>query len=55
MLMIGLGGNPNKIEYDGYYEGIYAQTPPGWRFKQRNPHALLEGGRRVAPPPSEKR
>jgi len=27
MLMIGLGGDPNKIEYDGYYEDAYARTP----------------------------
>ena len=27
MLMIGLGGDPNKIEYDGYYEDTYVRTP----------------------------
>ena len=46
MLMIGLGGDPNKIEYDGYYEDVYAKTPQGWRFKQRTHHALLNGGQR---------
>ena len=49
MLMIGLGGDPNKIEYDGYYEDTYARTPQGWRFKQRVHHALLREGTRVAP------
>jgi hypothetical protein len=45
MLMIGLGGDPNKIQYDGHYEDIYVKTPKGWRFKQRTHHALLSGGR----------
>ena len=49
MLMIGLGGDPNKIEYDGYYEDTYVRTPQGWRFKQRVHHALLREGKRVAP------
>jgi hypothetical protein len=49
MLMIGLGGNPNKIEYDGYYEDVYARTPQGWRFKSRIHHAVLDQGKRVAP------
>jgi hypothetical protein len=35
MLMIGLGGDPNKIEHDGYYEDTYEKTPQGWRFKSR--------------------
>ena len=52
MLMIGLGGDPNKIEYDGYYEDTYVRTPKGWRFKQRVHHALLREGNRVAPPPA---
>jgi hypothetical protein len=51
MLMIGLGGDPNKIEYDGYYEDVYARTPKGWRFKSRIHHALLNQGKRVAPAP----
>jgi hypothetical protein len=51
MLMIGLGGDPNKIEYDGYYEDTYVRTPEGWRFKQRVHHALLREGQRVTPPP----
>lgn len=54
MLMIGLGGDPNKIEYDGYYEDTYVRTPQGWRFKQRVHHALLREGNRVTPPPAAK-
>jgi hypothetical protein len=50
MLMIGLGGDPNKIEYDGYYEDTYVKTPQGWRFKQRVHNALLRGGQRVTAP-----
>ena len=49
MLMIGLGGDPNKIEYDGYYEDTYVRTPQGWRFKQRVHHALLRAGQRTPP------
>ena len=52
MLMIGLGGDPNKIEYDGYYEDIYVRTPQGWRFKSRIHHALLYQGRRIEPAPA---
>jgi hypothetical protein len=52
MLMIGLGGDPNKIEYDGYYEDTYVRTPQGWRFKQRVHHALLREGQRATPPPA---
>ena len=47
MLMIGLGGDPNKIEYDGYYDDVYLKTPQGWRFKSRVHHAVLSEGRRV--------
>lgn len=43
MLMIGLGGDPNKIEHDGYYEDIYVKTEQGWRFKQRTHHATYAG------------
>ena len=50
MLMIGLGGDPNKIEYDGHYADTYVRTPQGWRFKQRVHHALLREGQRVTPP-----
>jgi hypothetical protein len=50
MLMIGLGGDPNKIEYDGHYEDTYVRTPQGWRFKERVHHALLREGQRVAQP-----
>jgi hypothetical protein len=52
MLMIGLGGDPNKIEYDGYYEDTYVKTAKGWRFKQRMHHALLQAGNRVTPTPA---
>ena len=53
MLMIGLGGDPNKIESDGYYEDVYVKTAQGWRFKQRTHHALLDAGRRVVPAASD--
>jgi hypothetical protein len=39
MLMIGLGGDKNKIEHDGYYEDTYVKTPAGWKFKSRVHHA----------------
>jgi hypothetical protein len=55
MLMIGLGGDPNKIEYDGHYEDTYVRTPQGWRFKQRVHHALLREGQRVTPAPAPAR
>ena len=54
MLMIGLGGDPNRIEHDGYYEDVYARTPQGWRFKSRIHHALLNQGKRVAPAPAKR-
>ncbi len=54
MLMIGLGGDPNRIEYDGYYEDVYARTPQGWRFKSRIHHALLNQGKRVVPAPAKR-
>jgi len=54
MLMIGLGGDPNKIEHDGFYEDTYVRTPQGWRFKQRVHHARLVEGRRTAPPAAPK-
>src|SRR5262249_2979249 len=50
MLMIGLGGDPNKIEYDGYYEDTYLKTSQGWRFKKRVHHAVLNQGQRVTRP-----
>jgi hypothetical protein len=49
MLMIGLGGDPNKIQHDGYYDDTYVKTAQGWRFKQRIHHALLQGGTSVTP------
>ena len=42
MLLIGLGGDPNKIEHDGYYEDIYVKTAQGWRFKQRTHYATYD-------------
>ena len=39
MLMIGLGGDKNKIEHDGYYEDTYVKTPNGWKFQSRIHHA----------------
>jgi hypothetical protein len=51
MLMIGLGGDPNKIEHDGYYEDMYVKTPNGWRFKSRTHHAQLVEGRRLSASP----
>jgi hypothetical protein len=47
MLMIGLGGDPNKIEYDGHYEDVYVKTAQGWRFQSRTHHALLNAGTRA--------
>lgn len=52
MLMIGLGGDPNRIEYDGYYEDAYVRTPAGWRFQSRTHHAVLNQGKRVPPDPT---
>ena len=54
VLMIGLGGDPNKIEYDRYYEDTYVRTPQGWRLKQRVHHALLREGNRTTAPPATK-
>src|SRR4030095_16165145 len=50
MLMIGLGGEPNKIQHDGYYEDTYVKTAKGWRFKQRVHRAIF----RATPPPAAK-
>ena len=41
--MIGLGGDPNKIRHEGYYEDTYVKTAQGWRFKSRI-HHVPEGG-----------
>ena len=35
MMMLGLGGDPNKIQYDGHYEDVYVKTAQGWRIKER--------------------
>jgi hypothetical protein len=42
MLMIGLGGDKNKIEHDGYYEDTYLKTPAGWKFKSRIHHTIYD-------------
>src|SRR5262245_15641690 len=43
MLMIGLGGDPNRIRHEGYYEDTYVRTSNGWRFGSRI-HHVPEGG-----------
>jgi hypothetical protein len=43
MLMIGLGGDPNRIRHEGYYEDAYVKTASGWRFASRI-HHVPEGG-----------
>ena len=53
MLMIGLGGDPNKIEHDGYYEDTYVKTNDGWRFKQRTHHATYDASVRPESAPYE--
>jgi hypothetical protein len=53
MLMIGLGGDKNKIEHDGFYEDTYVKTPAGWKFKSRIHHASYNprgNGQRGATP-----
>jgi hypothetical protein len=54
MLMIGLGGDKNKIEHDGTYVDTYEKTAQGWRFKSRIHHAVYNpgGGRGAAAPAS---
>src|ERR1700687_3157281 len=39
MLMIGWGGDKNKIEHDVAYYDTYEKTAQGWRFKSRIHHA----------------
>ena len=41
MLMIGLGGDKNRIEHDGAYYDTYEKTPQGWRFKSRVHHNVF--------------
>ena len=64
MLMIGLGGDKNKIEHDGYYEDTYVKTPQGWRFASAVHHATYNPGqggepatrcRAATPAPSRRR
>jgi hypothetical protein len=54
MLMIGLGGDPNKIQYDGYYEDTYVKTARGWQFKQRLHHAIYRAATPATPAPAAK-
>ena len=44
MLMIGLGGDKNRIEHDGAYYDAYEKTPRGWRFKSRVHHNVFNLG-----------
>ena len=53
MLMIGLGGDPNKIEHDGYYDDVYVKTPQGWRFAKRTHHATYDAATRPESAPYE--
>jgi hypothetical protein len=53
MLLIGLGGDPNKIEHDGYYEDTYVKTSQGWRFKQRTHYATYDASTRAESAPYE--
>jgi hypothetical protein len=50
MLMIGLGGDPNRIRYEGFYADTYRKTPQGWRFASRI-HHVPPGGTVGAPKP----
>jgi hypothetical protein len=52
MLMIGLGGDPNKIEHDGYYADVYVKTADGWRFERRTHHAPYDAATRPESAPS---
>ena len=53
MMLIGIGGDPNKIEHDGYYEDIYVKTSQGWRFKQRTHYATYDAATRPESAPYE--
>ena len=55
MLMIGLGGDPNKIRHEGYYEDTYVKTPQGWRFKSRIHHVPPASPNTGATPPVQPR
>ena len=52
MLMIGLGGDPNRIRYEGYYADTYRKMPQGWRFASRI-HHVPPGGTVAAPKPAQ--
>ena len=47
MLMIGLGGDPNKIRHEGYYEDTYVKTPKGGA-SSRASITCPKAGRRVS-------
>ena len=49
MMMIGIGGDPNKIEHDGFYEDTYVKTAQGWRFKERIHHVQQAGNQPAQP------
>jgi hypothetical protein len=49
MLMIGLGGDPNRIQHDGHYEDTYVKTAQGWRFKSRIHHVAPQSPSPVGP------
>ena len=53
MLMIGLGGDPNRIRHEGYYEDTYVKTPKGWRFKSRIHHVPPTSQNPGTPPPGQ--
>ena len=55
MLMIGLGGDPNKIRHEGHYEDTYVKTPQGWRFKSRIHHVPPASPNTGATPPVQPR
>jgi hypothetical protein len=54
MMLIGLGGDPNKIEHDGYYEDVYVKTDEGWRFQRRTHYATFDAAARPESAPYER-
>jgi hypothetical protein len=54
MLMIGVGGDPNKVSFEGYYEDAYEKTPQGWRFKSRVHHGCTTCPAPAPRPPATK-
>jgi hypothetical protein len=47
LVAIGLDGDPQKVDAQGYYEDVYVKTPQGWRFKSRL-HVLRAGQEAVS-------